>query len=104
MNMTFIYFSLIKNYIFKITIHLYKNPGNFSKSKHIDTRYHFLREQVVAGSIILLKVDTKKNIADIFTKPLSNIMFTTLAAPFMYFAVNIVFKGVSYTQEAYMSP
>jgi hypothetical protein len=76
-------------------IHLSKNPGDFSKSKHIDTRYHFVREQVAAGSIILLKVDTKENIADIFTKPISNIMFTTLVALFMYFAVNIVFKGVS---------
>ena len=76
-------------------IHLSRNPGDFSKSKHIDTRYHFVREQVAAGSIILVKVDTKENIADIFTKPLSNIIFNTLVALFMYFAVNVVFKGVS---------
>jgi len=30
-------------------IHLSKNPGDFSKSMHIDTRYHFVREQVAAG-------------------------------------------------------
>jgi len=76
-------------------IHLSRNPGNFSKSKHIDTRYHFVREQVAAGSIILVRVDTKENIAEIFTKPLSNIIFNTLVALFMYFVVNVVFKGVN---------
>jgi len=34
-------------------IHLSKNPGDFTKSKHIDTRYHFVREQVEKGTIIL---------------------------------------------------
>jgi len=79
-------------------IHLFRNPGDFgdfSKSKHIDTRYHYVREQVAAGSIILVKVDTMENIADIFTKPLSNIIFNTLVALFMHFAVNVVFKEVN---------
>ena len=76
-------------------IHLSKNPGDFSKSKHIDTRYHFVREQVEQGSIILMKVDTKENIADIFTKPLPNLLFNTLVALFMYFVVEIAIKSIS---------
>ena len=64
-------------------IHLSKNPGDFTKSKHIDTRYHFVREQVEKGTIILNKVDTKDNLADIFTKPLPNAQFNAITSHFM---------------------
>ena len=67
-------------------IHLSKNPGDFSKSKHIDTRYHFIREQVEKGSIFLQKIDTKDNLADIFTKPLSNTRFHAITSQFMTYA------------------
>ena len=33
--------------------------------------YHFVREQLVAGLITILKIPTKSNTADILTKPLS---------------------------------
>ena len=64
-------------------IHLSKNPGDFVKSKHIHTRYHFVREQVEKGTIILKKIDTKDNLADIFTKPLTNRVFNNIASQFM---------------------
>ena len=48
-----------------------KNPTQHSKyTKHIATRFHFVREQVELKTIELVKVDTEMNIADIFTKPL----------------------------------
>ena len=62
---------------------LSKNPGDFVKSKHIHTRYHFVREQVEKGTIILKKIDTKDNLADIFTKPLTNRAFNNIASQFM---------------------
>ena len=65
-------------------IHLSKNQTNFPKSKHIDMRYHFVREQVEEGQIILRKVDTKDNLADIFTKPLDRVQFTAIVSHFMY--------------------
>jgi len=40
-------------------IYLFKNPGDFAKSQHIDTRYHFVRDQVEAGNLLLKKIDTK---------------------------------------------
>jgi hypothetical protein len=61
-------------------IHLSKNPGDFAKSKHIDTRYHFVREQVEKGTIILQKIDTKENLADMFTKPLDRTQFSLIAS------------------------
>ena len=64
-------------------IYLSRNPGDFAKSKHIDMRYHFVREQVEAGTIILKKVDTKDNLADIFTKPLDRQQFNNMASNIM---------------------
>jgi len=50
-------------------IYLTKNQGDFAKSKHIDTRYHLVKEQVEAINLILRRIDTKENLADKFTKP-----------------------------------
>lgn len=43
---------------------------NNQRTKHIDVRYHFIREWVQSGTIKILKVHTTKNVADIFTKSL----------------------------------
>jgi hypothetical protein len=64
-------------------IYLSKNPGDFAKSKHIDTRYHFVREQVEAGTLALKKIDTKENLADIFTKPLDKNQFSIISSNIM---------------------
>lgn len=52
-------------------IKLAKNPVQHGRSKHIDTRFHFLRDQVKQGTIILKYCNTSEQVADIFTKPLS---------------------------------
>ena len=51
-------------------INISKNPVMQSKTKHIPIKFHFLREQVTKKNIKLEYVDTKEQIADIFTKPL----------------------------------
>ena len=43
---------------------------NNQRTKHIDVRFHFIREWVQSGHIKILKVHTSKNTADIFTKNL----------------------------------
>jgi hypothetical protein len=40
-------------------------------SKHINTRYHFLRSHVIKETVSLYYVDTEENISDIGTKPLT---------------------------------
>jgi transposase InsO family protein len=52
-------------------IALAKNPEHHQRSKHIDLRYHFVREQVTGGAITLVYVPTKDMVADQLTKPLS---------------------------------
>jgi len=46
------------------------------RSKHFDTKYHFVREQVANGNINLTFCPGKDNVADIFTKPLPRIKFS----------------------------
>ena len=41
-----------------------------SKTKHIPIKYHFLRDQVSQKVVKLEYINTKEQIADIFTKPL----------------------------------
>nr|GEU50093.1 retrovirus-related Pol polyprotein from transposon TNT 1-94 [Tanacetum cinerariifolium] len=54
----------------KSAIVLCCNNVQHSRSKHIDTRYHFIKEQVEDGVIELYFVNTEYQLADIFTKAL----------------------------------
>jgi len=47
-----------------------KNPILHSRTKHIEIRHHFLRDYVQKGDCVIEFVDTKNQLADIFTKPL----------------------------------
>ena len=51
-------------------INISKNLMMHSKTKHIAIKYHFLRELVQEKEVRLEYVNTKEQIADIFTKPL----------------------------------
>ena len=55
-----------------------KNPVLHSKTKHIEVRYHFLRDNVEKGNIDLSHVSTQDQLADIFTKPLDQATFARL--------------------------
>ena len=47
-----------------------KNPGDHMRTKHIDVRACFVRQWVEHGELVLEHVDTKEQLADIFTKAL----------------------------------
>ena len=51
-------------------IGLVKNPITHSRAKHIDLRYHFIRDEINRGVITVEHVSGDKNVADIFTKGL----------------------------------
>ncbi|KAE8691959.1 hypothetical protein F3Y22_tig00110864pilonHSYRG00223 [Hibiscus syriacus] len=50
------------------SIHLAKNQVYHSWTKHIDARYHFVREIFEEGKIILQKITTSENPTDMMTK------------------------------------
>eukprot|EP00253_Pinus_taeda_P022579 PITA_22579 len=57
-------------------IFLAKNPAYHSKTKHIDIQYHFVRDMIEDKKMLLVKVDTLKNIADALTKFVSSKKFS----------------------------
>jgi hypothetical protein len=57
-------------------IFLAKNPTYHSKTKHIDIQYHFVRDMVEEKKVLLMKVDTLKNVADSLTKFVSTEKFS----------------------------
>ncbi|GJT03159.1 hypothetical protein Tco_0824328 [Tanacetum coccineum] len=54
------------------------NPVQHSRTKHINVRYHFIKEQVERGIIELYFVRTEYQLADMFTKALSQDRFEYL--------------------------
>ncbi|GJV24085.1 retrovirus-related pol polyprotein from transposon TNT 1-94 [Tanacetum coccineum] len=62
----------------KSTIALCCNNVQHSRAKHIDVRYHFIKEQVKNGIVELYFVRTEYQLADIFTKPLPRERFNFL--------------------------
>lgn len=59
-------------------IRLVKNPEFHKRTKHIDIRYHFIREKFEAKIFDLEYVETKNMIADVFTKALPAAKFNEL--------------------------
>ncbi|KAI3681140.1 hypothetical protein L6452_35924 [Arctium lappa] len=54
------------------------NPMLHSRSKHIDIRYHFIRDHISKGDIELHFIPTDLQLADLFTKPLDEARFNFL--------------------------
>jgi hypothetical protein len=54
---------------------LAKNQVHHSRTKHIDVRFHFIREIVEEGDVLLQKIPTADNPADMLTKVVSGIKF-----------------------------
>jgi hypothetical protein len=52
----------------KSAISLTKNPISHGRSKHIDTKFHFIREQVTSEMIQVQYCPTEVQLADGFTK------------------------------------
>ncbi|GKC99873.1 retrovirus-related pol polyprotein from transposon TNT 1-94 [Tanacetum coccineum] len=62
----------------KAAISISCNLVQHSRTKHIDVRYHFIKEHVKKGIVELFFVGTKYQLADLFTKALSEDRFMYL--------------------------
>lgn len=65
-------------------IGLSKNPVAHKTSKHIEIRYHFVRERVQDGTLKLVYIPSSENIADICTKGTRRNVFLYLRDKFMH--------------------
>ena len=55
-----------------------RNPIQHSKTKHIEIRHHFIKDHVINGDCVIQFVNSKNQLADLFTKPLNNERFNFL--------------------------
>ena len=60
------------------SIALAKNPEFHKRTKHIDIRYHFVREKVEDGQVLLQYCATKDMKADMMTKPIPAVQIENL--------------------------
>jgi hypothetical protein len=51
------------------------NPAHNRRLKHVDIRYHFIREYVESKCVNIVYISTDDMIADILTKPLEHVKF-----------------------------
>ena len=56
-------------------IALTKNPLHHKRTKHIDVYYHYTRQMVEEGVVVLEKISTEDQVADMLTKPLGKVLF-----------------------------
>ena len=47
-----------------------KDPRNHKKGKHIERKYHIIRDIVARGDVVVAKIESTNNLADPFTKAL----------------------------------
>ncbi|GJY30095.1 hypothetical protein Tco_0413590 [Tanacetum coccineum] len=74
------------------TIAISNNPVLHTRTKHIDIRYHFIRDHVLKGDIELHFAPTDLQLADIFTKQLAEPSFARLVAELGNLNVTTKFK------------
>jgi hypothetical protein len=61
-----------------------KNPILYKRMRHFERRHHFLRDHVEKGDIEMRYIDTERQLANIFTKPLDSSCFAALRGELMF--------------------
>ena len=64
----------------KSAIALIKNPVLHGQSKHIEVKYHFVRESAEKGQITVDFIRSEEQLGDFLTKPLGKVKFHELSA------------------------
>jgi hypothetical protein len=72
---------------------LASNPVFHGRTKHIEVDYHFVRENVVRGDLLLQFISTHDQLADIFTKALPSTRFLQLCSKLMVCSTDHQFEG-----------
>ena len=62
---------LILASIFTVTVKLTKDQMFHKRTKHIDIKFHFVRDVIEEGELKVCKISTHDNPADMLTKPVS---------------------------------
>ena len=74
----------------KFVIDLAKHPAANGRSKHIKTRFHFLRDQVNNDKLVLEYCKTELQVADISTKALKGERYRDLREMLNLVNINVI--------------
>ena len=72
---------------------LSENPVFHDKLKHIEIKYHYIRDVVQRGVVKLLYVATEEQIADVLTKPLDRVKFEYFREKLGVLQIEVSSKG-----------
>ena len=81
-------------------IKLSENPLFHDKSKHIEIKYHYIRDMVQRGAVKLQYVVTEEQIANVLTKPLSRVNLSNSGRSLVFSRSRFPRKGI----DVSMSP
>ena len=70
-----------------------ENPVFHDKSKHIEIKYHYIRDMVQRGAVKLQYVATEEQIADVLTKPLAKVNFEYFREKLGVLQIEVSSKG-----------
>ena len=72
---------------------LSENPVFQDKSKHIEIKYHYIRDMVQRGVVKLQYVATEEQIADVLTKSLARLKFEYFKEKLGVLQIEVPSKG-----------
>ena len=70
-----------------------ENPVFHDKSKHIEIKYHYIRDMVQRGAMKFLYVAKEEQIADVLTKPLARVKFKYFREKLGVLQIEVPYKG-----------
>jgi hypothetical protein len=70
-----------------------KNPVFHKRMRHLGRRHHFLRDHVEKGDIEMRYIDTERQLADIFTKPLMLLALLICRGKLVFAILMVWFEG-----------
>ena len=70
-----------------------ENAVFHDKSKHIDIKYHYIRDMVQRGAVKLQYVATYEQIVDVLTKPLARVKFEYFREKLGVLQIEVPSKG-----------
>ena len=70
-----------------------ENPVFHDNSKHIEIKYHYIRDMVRKGAVKLQYVATEEQIDDVLTKPLARVKFEYFTDKLGVLQIKVSSKG-----------
>ncbi|XP_034708981.1 uncharacterized mitochondrial protein AtMg00810-like [Vitis riparia] len=80
-------------------LHMTINSVFHARSKHIELDYHFVRERVALGLLATQHISTEKQVADLFTKPMSKAALSNFQTKLCLQPRHSLREGIGTTQQ-----